>query len=470
MSFKKIIYWFEFLLLCMPIIIGPWLFASWEMWFFWPMVLAIFLSSALFSLRLIGMEINSENHLIPRNGGSLPKLIKIIIGSYVVFLLYAVVRAFTSDVFMDAERSYLLFLTPLLISIQILFGFNKKRYIALIALICINLAALGAYGIINHLAFDNKYVMWLPGEPQYQQGCLRATGSFVCPNHFSGMMEIALCLGIGFIMVRSIQNKLKISAIILMAIAMTGIILSKSRGGGLTVLALLIVIMLFGARDWTRQTRFLAWIGTLGTIIAASLFLSLSDNAYSVRFQSFFKDINKGSASIPENVTHWAGKTSRGTMIISAVNAWRETPKTMIIGIGAGMHQHLWPHYAASSDGDKENYRWPSSPNYTFHSYEVHSDWVQLLEEYGIIGLVLFLVPFAFVIAFLYRASRSDIHPESSTFDMTRALCISGLFAVIAIAFHSLGDFNMQMPATVWMLTAIVTIPAGLILRNIRNS
>jgi len=36
---------------------------------------------------------------------------------------------------------------------------------------------------------------------------------------------------------------------------------------------------------------------------------------------------------------------------------------------------------------------------------------------------------------------------------------VTGLLALIAMAFHSLGDFNLQMPATTWMLAALVSLP-----------
>ena len=39
-----------------------------------------------------------------------------------------------------------------------------------------------------------------------------------------------------------------------------------------------------------------------------------------------------------------------------------------------------------STDGDRSAYRWPTFPNNYYHSFEAYNDWVQLLEEYGLIG------------------------------------------------------------------------------------
>ena len=98
--------------------------------------------------------------------------------------------------------------------------------------------------------------------------------------------------------------------------------------------------------------------------------------------------------------------------------------------------------------------------NHYFHSYEVHSDWLQLLEEYGIVGFVLFLIP-CLIWFFVIKEKLPD---ESQVYDDTGypplfAAPLAALLAFICMAFHSLGDFNLQMPATVWLLSAILTLP-----------
>ena len=43
--------------------------------------------------------------------------------------------------------------------------------------------------------------MSLPGYPQYyEEG--RASGSYFCPDHFSGIMELSICLCIGILFAR----------------------------------------------------------------------------------------------------------------------------------------------------------------------------------------------------------------------------------------------------------------------------
>jgi O-antigen ligase len=147
-------------------------------------------------------------------------------------------------------------------------------------------------------------------------------------------------------------------------------------------------------------------------------------------------------------------------MIGGAIRAWHSSP---VWGIEPGMHQNLWPHFSASADGDREKGIWPSLTNDEFHSYEVHSDWVQLLEEYGIAGFVLFLVPLT-VAASIYRggfgrARRVWVeHRLGESPGPDFGIMLAGFLALIAMGFHSLGDFNLQMPATTWLLAALVTL------------
>jgi hypothetical protein len=41
---------------------------------------------------------------------------------------------------------------------------------------------------------------------------------------------------------------------------------------------------------------------------------------------------------------------------------------------------------------------------------------------------------------------------------LDRAACVTGFLAFAAMAFHSLGDFNLQMPATTWLLAGLTAL------------
>ena len=127
------------------------------------------------------------------------------------------------------------------------------------------------------------------------------------------------------------------------------------------------------------------------------------------------------------------------------------------------MHQNLWPHFAASADGDKDAGIRPTFTNHKFHSYEVHSDWLQLLEEYGILGFILFLMPFfalsATLFLMVHKSGTKRRHERLQRGSPIRhATLLGSALALVCMAFHSLGDFNLQIPAIGWGLGSIIAL------------
>jgi O-antigen ligase len=367
-----------------------------------------------------------------------------------VFLGYAFIRALLADVRLDAERSFLLYLTAGLVTLPILISFTVQQIRLLALLLALNLMALGLYGIVNHWAMGNAYVMWAPGFPQYQQGHVRATGSYYCPDHFAGILEIGLALGVALCVARDIPRRLKAVGLPLVAIALTGIVLSKSRGGGMTVAVLGAGFLAIGFGQYRPALRWRLRGAVLALLVALTVWVMGSSHPYAVRFRHYPWSEIKHS--------------DRGMMIGGALRAWRHAP---LLGIGPGQHRHWWAHVATSDDGDQATGRWPTQLNNNFYSYEVHSDWVQLLEEYGVVGLILFGFMMGMSVKLLGDALRREAGDRrrggwgfTGREDVWAPLAALGV--LLAMGFHSLGDFNLQMPATVWTTSALLAIGLAL--------
>ena len=86
-----------------------------------------------------------------------------------------------------------------------------------------------------------------------------------------------------------------------------------------------------------------------------------------------------------------------------------------------------------------------------------------MLEEYGIVGFMFFLGGFWAVFRLLLRARARLLDPPLGEARETSWYwtILAGLLAAVAMAFHSIGDFNLQVPATTWMLAALLAIPAA---------
>jgi O-antigen ligase len=425
---------------CVELTAAPWLFGAWEMWWFWIFATGWALIAALFGLRLMACAVLGTRHLRS------PRPFRALFAAYALFLGYAFIRALQADVRIDAERSFLLHLTAGLVVAPILMGFSARQIRWLAGLLAFNLIALGAYGVANHFLTGNARVLWMPGYEQYQQGHARATGSYYCPDHFAGILEIGLAFSLAVGLVRGAPRGLKALGWPLAGVALAGILFSKSRGAGLTVVVMGLGFMVFGLGQYRPLVRWTLRGILLAGLLAGSVWIGGADHPYAVRFRQY----------------PWSQlqHSDRGIMIAGALRAWQQKP---VWGIGPGQHGHWWAHVAASGDGDRAAGRWPSRLNYQFHSYEVHSDWVQLLEEYGAVGLVLFLLMVGCGVKTLWATIRREARAcarsgwiETEYPDLWAPVAALGV--VVAMGFHSLGDFNLQMPATVWTTAAFIAM------------
>jgi len=450
-----------FALACLAVTMAPWLFGAWEMWWFWPFAVCIFASALCFGLRLILAALTGDSSGVACCLGGRSRLLVLLVLSGLPFLVYAFVRFLQAAVFMDAQRSFLLFFLPFLLGVQVLFGFSRRQRDLLYVLLLADLLALGAYGLANHAITGSEYVMWAPSYSLYVESH-RASGSLFCPNHFSGIMEVAFGLGLALLLDRARVRGWRAFGFLLMGVAAAGVLLSKSRGGGMAVVAVCAAAMVLAFGQWPPVVRW-RWRALASAIFALVVtVLACTENSYKRRFKAYFRWQGNEAETMVEagqRVKRHLLATSRGRMISAALRAWRTSPT---VGIGPGMHQNLWPHFAPTPDGDRARGLWPEQLNNDFHSYEVHSDWVQLLEEYGEVGFVLFLFPFALVFLFLKsgvtRAKWRGGHSPGLFPSLPVAIPLGALFGFVAMAAHSVADFNLQIPATTWMIGSLICL------------
>ncbi|MEI7438022.1 MAG: O-antigen ligase family protein, partial [bacterium] len=229
------------------------------------------------------------------------------------------------------------------------------------------------------------------------------------------------------------------------------VLASHSRGGGLTWLVLAAGVLIWGLAQWRPQVALSLRVGLILTVAVGVVVIALWGGNYVKRFKEYpWRQIEA---------------SDRYQMTMGALRGWRSAPW---LGIGPGMHQNLWPHFAASGDGNRSLGKRPTYLNATFHSYEAHNDWAQFLEEYGVVGMVLFVGMLGGLGQGLYRGWRREVRERNhsgfaSTGRTHHALTLAALLAGGAFCFHSAGDFNLQIPATVWLLAALIAAPLGLI-------
>ena len=273
-------------------------------------------------------------------------------------------------------------------------------------------------------------------------------------------MELGLCLSLGLALARKTRLWLRIALLLPALACIYGVVISQSRGGGFTIILVAAATLLWGFYAWRPKVRWLLrGAATLASILIIVLGIFLAHD-YIDRFKQWHTwnpDARNAELTLKQDLTRRFWLTSRGRMIGGALRAWKSEP---VWGIGPGMHANVWFHFACSDDGDRESGKRPSIDNHSFHSYEVHSDWVQLLEEYGIVGLSLALIAFLTFIALFWHRLITLAPPRDPPAIIEQAAPLAALLSLAALGFHSLGDFNLQIPANTWTLALIVA--AGL--------
>ena len=396
-SIPRTMHGIAFICISLNVLLSPWAFGSWEMWWFWPMAALIFAGcffsgiGALFDSALTSSSDNKpESHHFILNVRILA-----LFASLAPFLLYALLRArFPSAlnrplVTMDAERSLLLFFTPIAVGLVIFLSFTRQQLRHLFAAILINVAVLSLYAGINQwLTYGEDkpdYVLWVLTPWGYGD---RAKGSFFCPNHLSAYLSLGLCLCTAMIFTPRTTLGTRLSLLGVAAVITVTNFMTLSRGGIASLLiGLLIGIPLLAMRGHRLRARIIAPLVVLAVATAALLTITKTHNPLMQRIEQhpLYRTATKNVGS-PE----WRSKMhdafwysfDRGTYIQSGLRAWRSNP---VWGIGPGQHSSRWPEFAATADGvrpvdgDLSTLQKPRLTNSGYHLYEMHSDWTQLL-------------------------------------------------------------------------------------------
>lgn len=295
-----------------------------------------------------------------------------------------------------------------------------KRLLTVIAIIG---GAVGLLALLEYLTGADK-IYWSIPMPENR----RPSGPFVHYSHYAQFMNLSMGAAMGLFLVKARQThpyrKLRLGRVFrnfrdreyrfawwLCAVLAVGILtvsISMSRGGVLAMVAALGVTLVslsrrqgLGGKQWLAGAAiFLACIGVL----------YFASEKVSDRLATLYNmhDPTQGRAQIYKDV-------------------WQESfPRFPIAGMGLGTFEVTYPMFDRGTISALAAY--------------ADADWVQLLHEMGIVGMLLVLL-FVGVIVFNYfRATRSN-RPTICT-------AAFGLgFGLLAVIINSFSDYGQHLPS-----------------------
>ena len=246
----------------------------------------------------------------------------------------------------------------------------------------------------------------------------RGSATYICPNHFAGLLELLLPLGIATTFLSRIKQEIRVVVGYASLVILIGIGVSVSRGAWLSCgLALGLMFIWFARKP---QLRIPAIVAMLLILMGVGYGM---ERAHMIR-KRFDQMVSKGT---PDDVS------SRILIWNSAIDLWK-TEK--IRGLGPSQFD---AHFVTKRPAELQ-----------WRPANVHNDYLNALVDYGVIGagiISIFFLTLAVgtikIWKYVDRAS-NDLEIKSSNRSAFVMGCVIG---IVALLFHSLIDFNFYIPA-----------------------
>ena len=238
-------------------------------------------------------------------------------------------------------------------------------------------------------------------------------GTFINHNRFSGMMEITLPMVLAFIFLKKDRPNIFMKHFLYgsLVIQTGGLILAQSRAGWLSAAAALFYFFI-AASGKVRVRQMMA--GILAVFLISAAFVVLNKETLGKRFETLL-ELKKDSSAM-ERIEFW----KVGFQMV------KDHP---FIGTGPGTVPVVFPKYR--------------SENLRYYVNQLHNDYLGWMAEAGIFTFPCLCVMILF---FLFR-------PWS---EKGKPLAIAAGTAVLAMALHSLVDYNLRVPAIGFYLAVLL--------------
>jgi O-antigen ligase len=248
-------------------------------------------------------------------------------------------------------------------------------------------------------------------------------GPFVNHNHFAGYVEACLLVTLGAALMRWKRDG-SLALLLGGAAALMGIghVLSHSRGG-LVALGCGVAFLAWLSRgdEWKGARIFL--VG--GGLAVLSFLLLFAPSTLYQRLATL------GAPGKDDSVRY------RLQLWSDSIALWERSP---VAGTGLGTYSAAIPRYRSGPDETRAEY--------------AESDWIQLLSETGVAGMI---VAAGFLVSVLFAAHRRLRKERSETI---RGAGYGALAAAVALVAHGFVDFNFRIPSNALLFALVLGMAA----------
>ena len=333
------------------------------------------------------------------------------------FAIYAVARYLTADIEYVARQEMIQVVMCAFLFFAIVNNLYRQEFSQVISFTLIFLAmGISGYAVFQYFTISPhvwNYDALYPG---------RGTGTYISPNHLAGFLEMILPLAVAYLLAGRIGPVMRIllgySALVIAA----GIAVTFSRGGWVAgAMALLTLLGILIVNRHHRLPAFLLLVVLIGGgVIFATKYLT--------RTATF---IQREKSSGME-VGHIELEL-RGDLWLAAAQMWRDN---FWWGAGPAHYNYRFPAYRSE--------RVQAQPD------RAHNDYLNLLADWGTTGGIIALAGMAIFGAGLWQTRKHVRRVEKefkSGFSNRFAFFLGAAAGLLALAVHSVVDFNLHIPA-----------------------
>jgi O-antigen ligase len=342
------------------------------------------------------------------------------------FSLYAIGRYFTADIEYIARQELIRVLVYAFLFFAVLNNLHRQELTQIAVLTLVFLAmAISGYAIYQYVANSDR--VWFAIKPYLHRG----SGTYICPNHLGGFLEMLVPLGLAFSLASRLNHVGKILVGYASLVILAGIAVTVSRGSWIaTGLALLLFFIILSCHRSHRLAAFVA------------LFVIIGGGAYLVPKSHFFRE---RARQLVNTQTGQIDDDTRFDIWSSAYRMWRENPWW---GVGPAHFDRRFRAFRPA--------------NIQMQPERAHNDILNTLTDWGIVGAV--LVTSAFILLALgvaktwsaVRVMQRDIGEKKRSNKF--AFVLGASIGLVAILLHSLVDFNMHVPANAILTVTLMAL------------
>jgi O-antigen ligase len=341
----------------------------------------------------------------------------------VAFVLYALGCYGTADLELVARREFLRVLVYAFVFLAVLNHLHRQEQVQIIAFTLIGLAVLEAgYAIYQFVTSTN--MVWNLINPYKHRG----SGTYICPNHLAGFLEMLLPLGVSY----AIVGRLKPLARVLLGYAtlmmLAGILVSVSRASWAATAVAVAVLCLLLLRYPNFRLRVLP-------VVALLLLVGFFTVRQTDRILERVKDTPRlDTLSHDMRLAIWEA-------------AWRMWQDRPWCGVGPGHFDYRFREYRPAGVQLRPD--------------RVHNDYLNTLTDWGIVGAAIAGLGLAALAVgtvqtwpHVRRGKKDFGDPLTSKF----AFVLGAGLGLVALAIHSFFDFNLHIPANALLAVVLAAL------------